>query len=360
MSRLWHRTWRVILGRRTARGRVVDPLGYHLGVTERSRNRALTAASVIFFLTGLVVVAWNIPLPLIAYSPGPVTDAVDAVRVDGGTVYPVDGELVMLTVAGQDINAFEALVAAVDPSVDVIARQAVRRPDESDEEYRRRNLQLMDQSTATAIGVALSHVPLDGQESSVFITGYAADTPAGAVLRIGDEILSLGGEEITSTDDLARVMAGTRPGDVVPIEVERNGEVLALEVELVAQEEDPDLAMMGVFVRQLPFWIDIDSGIVGGPSAGLMYALAVIDVLTPDSLTGGRVVAGTGTIDPEGNVGNIGGVRQKVVAAEAAGAEYMLVPQGNYEAAQTAPRGAMELIPVTSLTDALEFLATLR
>lgn len=328
-------------------------------MTEGSRSRALSAAAIVLFLAGLLVITWNIPLPLIAYSPGPVTDAVDAVEIDGAEVYPVDGELVMLTVAGQDINAFEALVAAVDPSVDVLARQAVRRADESDEDYRRRNLQLMDQSTATAIGVALEHLQLEGEAPSVFITGYAADTPAGAVLQIGDQIVSLAGEEIASTEDLAETMAGTAPGDSVTIEIRRDREILSYDIELVAQEEDPERAMIGVFVRQLPFWIGIDSGIVGGPSAGLMYSLAVIDVLTPEGLTGGQVVAGTGTIDPEGNVGNIGGVRQKVVAAEAAGADYMLVPQGNYEAARTAPRGDMELVPVATIEEALEFLATL-
>src|SRR5690606_7754735 len=113
---------------------------------------------------------------------------------------------------------------------------------------------------------------------------------------------------------------------------------------------------IGIYVRQLPFWIDIDTGIVGGPSAGMMYTLAIIDVLTPGSLTGGRVVAGTGTIDLEGSVGEVGGVRQKVVAAEAAGAEYMFVPAGNLAAAESAPRGDMELVAVESIDDALEFL----
>lgn len=325
-------------------------------VTERSPNRALTAAGALFFLVGLVIIAWNIPLPLIAYSPGPVTDAADSIVVDGAPMYAGDGELVMLTVAGQDINAFEVLIAAADPTVDVLARQAVRPPDETDEDYRRRNLQLMDQSTATAISVALSRVDTGTQQPSVFITGYAADTPAGQVLEIGDRLIALGGERIEAAEDLAGVMAERAPGDEVPIEVERDGEVVGYDVELVAQEEEPDLPMIGIFVRELPFWVDIDSGVVGGPSAGLMYSLAIIDVLTPGSLTNGHVVAGTGAIDLEGNVGNIGGVRQKVVAAQAAGAEYMLVPAGNHETASGAPRDDLELVPVATIDEALDFL----
>lgn len=327
--------------------------------SERPRNRALIAAAALFFLVGLFMAGWAFELPLIAYSPGPITDAADSVVVDGAPVYPPGGELVMLTVAGQDINVFEALVAAVDPSVDVLARRAVRRPDESDEDYRRRNLQLMDQSTTAAITVALQHVDTDGYDPSVFITGYAADTPAGQVLEIGDRIVTLGGETIAATDDLAEAMADLGPGDRIVVEVERKGHYVAHTVELAAREDDPDRPMIGVFVRQLPFWVDIDSGIVGGPSAGLMYTLAIVDVLTPGDLTGGRIVSGTGTIDIEGNVGAIGGVRQKVVAAEAAGAEVMMVPEGNYEAALTAPRSDLELVPVATIVEALDYLATL-
>ncbi|MFP3915208.1 MAG: S16 family serine protease, partial [Actinomycetota bacterium] len=104
---------------------------------------------------------------------------------------------------------------------------------------------------------------------------------------------------------------------------------------------------------------DVESGVVGGPSAGLMYTLAIIESLTPGSLSHGRVVAGTGTIDADGNVGSIGAVRQKVVAAEAAGAEFMLVPEGNYEAALTAPARDLELVPVATVEEALDFLSEL-
>jgi PDZ domain-containing protein len=316
------------------------------------------AAGALFFALGVLVVAWNLPLPLIAYSPGPVMDVVDAVSVEGAPLYETDGELLQLTVAGQDINAFEALVAATDPTVDVLARDVVRRPDESDEDYRRRNLQLMDQSTATAISVALEHVEVE-EQPRVFITGYAADTPAGEVLEIGDRIVTIEEETVESTEDLAEVIDNHSPGDAVRVEVERGGEVHSYEVELVAHEEFPDRPIIGIFVRDLPFWIEIDSGIVGGPSAGMMYSLGIIDVLTPGSLTNGAVVAGTGTVDVDGNVGNIGGVRQKVVASEAAGAEYMLLPEGNYEAASSAPSRDIELVPVATVDEALDFLSGL-
>ena len=319
----------------------------------------MTAAAVLFFFVGVVVMAWNIPLPLVAYSPGPVSDAADAVVVDSVPLFAPSGELLMLTVESQSINAFEAVIAAVDPAVDVLARNVVRRPEESDEDYRRRNLQMMDQSTATAIGVALGELDLTDAGSSVFITGYAADTPAGQVLKIGDRILALDGLDIGATSDLAEALGSREPGDTVEIVIDRAGEQVSFDIELAPSTEEPGKPFIGIFVRQLPFWIDLDPGIVGGPSAGMMYTLAIIEVLSDGDLTHGHVVAGTGTIDAEGKVGAIGGVRQKVVAAEAAGAEYMILPQSNYEAALTAPRNGMKLVPVSTLSDALDFLKTL-
>lgn len=320
---------------------------------------ALTAAAALFFLAGVVALVWNLSLPLLAFSPGPVSNAAASVVVDGAEIFEPEGELIMLTVASQELNMFEALVAGFDPTLDVVARQAVRPPDESDEDYRRRNLQLMDESTAIAVGAALAHLDLGDVDTSVYITGYAADTPAGRVLQIGDRIVELDGVGIAATDDLAVAMEDNAPGDRVSIVVERQADEIDFEIELAANTENPDRPFIGIYVRSLPYWIDVQSGIVGGPSAGMMYTLAIIDVLTEGDLTHGRVVAGTGTIDVEGAVGAIGGVRQKVVAAEAAGADYMLVPQSNYEAALTAPRSSLKLVPVSTLDEALAFMETL-
>lgn len=307
-------------------------------------------------LAGAAVVAWNVNLPLIAYSPGPVAGATDGVVVDGTDTYSSEGELIMLTVAGQDVNIFEVFLAFLDPTVDLLPRELVRDPDETDEQFRRRTLEMMDQSTATAVGVALEHLDVTDQPSHLFVMGYAADTPAGQVLEIGDRLEEVEGRPIAEAADLLSTLEELEPGDVVSMAVERDGEALVFDVELAESTEEPGGAFLGIFVRPLPFWVDIDAGIVGGPSAGMMYTLAIIDVLTPDGLTQGRVVAGTGTVDPEGNVGPIGGVRQKVVAAEAAGAELMLVPMANLAAAETAPRDDLDLVGVATIEDALEAL----
>jgi len=120
--------------------------------------------------------------------------------------------------------------------------------------------------------------------------------------------------------------------------------------------------MIGITVGELtepPFPVAIEAGAVGGPSAGMMHTLAIVDTLTPGELTQGHVIAGTGTIAYDGTVGGIGGIRQKIVGAEAAGAEYVLVPQSNYDEALTAERRAIEIVPVETIQDALDFLETL-
>ncbi len=176
---------------------------------------------------------------------------------------------------------------------------------------------------------------------------------------MGDTIVSINGEEIATLDDVGPVLEDSEVGETIEMQVKRDGEVVDLEVELAAREEEPEEPMIGISLGELtepPFPIAIEAGDVGGPSAGMMHALAIIDSLTEGELTGGRVIAGTGTIDFEGNVGSIGGIRQKVVGAEAAGAEVILVPEGNYESALTAERDTIEIVAVSTLGDAIAFL----
>jgi PDZ domain-containing protein len=145
---------------------------------------------------------------------------------------------------------------------------------------------------------------------------------------------------------------------VVDIGVTRDGTAQTLQIELAEREDSPGGAMIGITVGEIsepPFPVSIDAGDVGGPSAGMMHALAIIDTLTPGEMTKGHIIAGTGTIAYDTTVGPIGGIRQKVVGAEAAGAEYILVPEDNFEAAMTAPRETIEIVPIGDLQDAISF-----
>lgn len=328
---------------------------------------AAAAAWALVVGAGLALFAWNLRLPFYAFSGGPVGDALDSVEVSEVATYDTDGELLMLTVSSQEVNPFEALVAGFDPDVDLVSRQAVRSPDESDEDFVARNRANMDLSRETAITVALTRLGYEvvTRSDGVLIVELVEGVPAASVLRVDDVITAVEGEAVELADQIGPIVANRKVGDVIEVRVKRGTENLTVEVALAGREDDPAVPMIGISAVALnprfeyPFPIDIDAGLVGGPSAGLMYTIAVMELLSPEDLTHGRVVAGTGTIDSAGNVGPIGGVRQKVVAAEAAGADVMLVPASNFDEALTARRKRLELIPVATLDDALAALAAL-
>jgi PDZ domain-containing protein len=330
--------------------------------TKRSASWPLYLIGALFVVGFLSIVAWNFELPYLAYSAGPVSDAADSVVVDEIDFYPPDGELLMLTVVTQDVNLFEAFIAGVDPTVDLVRKEAVRREGESDEEYRNRVLQQMDDSNFRSIAVALNYLGYDLVPTEVVINEIVPGAPAEEVLELGDTVVGVNGVKVETVDDIARALEGSEVGDLIDITVARGETEVELEVELAERDDQPGVPMIGIVPGELtqpPFPIEIRAGDVGGPSAGMMHAIAIIDSLTEGELTRGKVIAGTGTIDLDGNVGNIGGIRQKVVAAEAAGADYILVPAGNYESALTAEYHQIEIVSVGTLDEAIGFLESL-
>ena len=328
----------------------------------RSSSWPLFLIGALFFIGIAGAVAWNIELPYLAFGPGPVSDAADSVVADDVDVYPPDGELLMLTIVSQGVNVFEAIIAGFDPTIDLVKKQVVRRPGETDEEYRNRTLQQMDDSNFRSVAVALDYLDIDLVASEVVINEFVEGVPAASVLVLGDSILSIEGVSISTVEDLRPHLEGVGIGESVTMAVNRNGEIVEVEVELTERGDEPGVAMIGVILGELsepPFPLKIQAGDVGGPSAGMMHTLAIIDTLTEGELTKGRVIAGTGTIQMDGTVGNIGGIRQKVPAAEAAGATHILVPAGNYESALTADFDHIKIIPIDTISDAVSFLETL-
>lgn len=329
---------------------------------KRSASWPLYLIGVLFAVGVVGVVAWNIELPYLAFSAGPVSDAADSVVAEGVDVYPPDGELLMLTVVSQDVNVFEALVAGIDPTIDLVPKAALRRAGESDEAYRNRVLQQMEDSNFRSIFVALDYLGFEMVPTEVVINEFVEGVPAESVLELGDTIIAVNGVAVAQVDDIRQVTEGMSVGDILEMTVDRGGVEVEVDVELAEREDEPGVAMIGVVLGELtepPFPLSIQAGDVGGPSAGMMHALAIIDTLTEGELTKGHVIAGTGTIKVDGTVGNIGGIRQKVVGAEAAGATYILVPQGNYDSALTAERSTIEIVPIATIDDAIEFLEKL-
>lgn len=329
---------------------------------QRSSSWPVYLIGALFALGVFSTAAWNVELPYLAFSAGPVSDAADSVVADEVAIYPPEGELLMLTVVSQDVNVFEALIAGVDPTIDLVRKQAVRREGESDEEYRNRVLQQMDDSNYRSVAVALRHLGYELVPTEVVVNDFVEDVPAASVLELGDSIEEIDGTPISSVSDIRSVLEGLEVGDTLEMTISRDGEEATVTVELAERDDEPGAPMIGVMLGELtepPFPVAIEAGDVGGPSAGMMHTLAIIDTLTEGELTGGNVIAGTGTISLDGSVGSIGGIRQKVVAAEAAGADYILVPEGNYESALTAERKSIEIVPVATIDDAIDFLESL-
>ncbi|MDH3307300.1 MAG: PDZ domain-containing protein [Acidimicrobiia bacterium] len=325
-----------------------------------------------FFLSGglialslLVAGASTVELPYYSWSPGPAYEVDDLVTVPEPD--PVDGEFYMLTVSvsASQVTPIEFAIAQFDSSIDLIATERLR-GDQTDEEYRENNRRSMDESKATAIFVALDYLGIDVtiKGDGVLVAGLTEGSPVVGLLEEGDVITAVDGRPVMISSDLTGIISEYKAGDRVVLTLLRNDVEETITVTLVEHVTDPSRPMIGFLATtsnwsyETPFDVDIDATNVGGPSAGLMYSLTLIDLLSEDDLARGHVIAGTGTISVDGTVGAIGGIKQKVVGAAAAGAEYILIPADNWEQA-AGVEANIQKIRVATLQDALDFLATL-
>ncbi|MEX2323983.1 MAG: PDZ domain-containing protein [Acidimicrobiia bacterium] len=325
--------------------------------------------AVTFLAVGMsVALLWPVKVPYFAMSPGPIEPVADLVTIKDASTFELDGSAFLLTVGLKEVNAFEWLEARFfDPQVDLIPREAVRPSGVSREELTRTNLQAMDASIDTAVFVALDRA---GYEvgftgSGVEVLQIVEGSPAEGVLLLGDRITEIAGTAVVTETDAAAVIRSFGIGDTITLSGTRGSEPLKVEITLVPHTELPDTAMVGVLLSTLdlemvlPFDVRIDSRNIGGPSAGLIYAITLLDLLTEEDLLKGYRVAATGSIHFDETVGSIGGVRQKIYAARALGVDIVFVPTANYEAALTAEGDGVVIVPVDTLQDALDHLAAL-
>ncbi len=352
----------------------------HLRPTRKIPIWPFVVGVFLLLIGGGFYVASQTPVEFYALSPGPVNDVGDYIEVidDAG---PSEGQLYFLTVSLREISLLEYWGAKLDPQVDLSPRENIRPTGVSPESLRQQNIDLMEQSKQAAIYVALTRlgyeVTFEGEGSLIsdVIEGSAAD----GIIEPGDVIVAVDGNPIQFSTDAVNYIGGKAPGDVVNLELLReadgpNPEHLNIAITLGpyrAQDadgnivEDNERGMVGVLLSNynativFPVDINIDSQNIGGPSAGLMFTLEIMDQLLEDDLTHGKSIAGTGTIDQDGNVGAIGGVRQKVFGAIAAGAEYVLVPADNYDDAVKAAGDDITVVRVATIDDATDFLNSL-
>jgi len=321
--------------------------------------------AVVAFLTLGTLAAAFVQVPYFLLAPGSVRSTEGLVTVEGAPSYEANGQIDFTTVSVKKATALQALVGWLDPTVSVVDEDTIL-GGQSQDENRERNLQEMADSKEIATAVALKALgyEVNEQGSGALIVNVAADVPAASTLQRGDVVVAADGQPVLLSSDLVDAVATLRPGDIIMLGVQRSPEHTEdVAIELVARPDDPERAMLGVSLEtfrlryEFPFDVQIDSGAVGGPSAGLAFTLGVIDVLTPDSLTGGLRVATTGTMDSSGAVGRVGGVQQKTVAVRRAGATLFLVPSHEYDEALKYA-GDMQVESVDTLDDALRVLSS--
>lgn len=367
-----------------------------------SRRFSTLLVAVVVLAVGAIL-ALTVPVPLVALGPGPVFDTLGSVEVpeesadsaggaqggtdpgEGGTVTrPIveitgaeadktDGVLDMTTVAvRQNLRITDAITYWLDPEQDVVPRDQVFPPDQTQEQVDQQNADQMIGSENSAAAAAFHHLKLPMVPT---VQGVADDGAASGVLEEGDKITSVDGAATPDSRSFVDAIAAKHPGDSVDIAFDRpntgtDGKTTeSKDAKVKLKPGDPaqglkaDQGYLGVVVGDLPAngtGVKINlADEVGGPSAGLMFALSIVDKLSPGELTGGRHIAGTGEISADGKVGPIGGIPHKISAAKDDGATTFLVPSANCAEAAANPPEGIDLVDVDSLDSAISALETI-
>ena len=324
-------------------------------------------------VVALAIALVLVPVPYVTMSPGPTVDVLGKrggqpiVQVDGHRTYPTKGSLdlvtVLLTNPSARVNLVRALEAWADPTVAVLPHDAVYPAGTTVEQNHAQDAAQMVNSQDTAVAAALTklgyHLPTYAE-----VTGVDSSGPSAKELRPRDRILQVDGRRISTVEQLFAAMRGVQPGTVVHGVVKREGTRTPFAVKTVPSPDDPKRALLGILVGTgyvFPFDVRVNiPDSIGGPSAGLVFALSVYDTLTPGPLLPDGTFAGTGTISADGSVGPIGGIQQKIVAARDSGASLFFVPPANCAEALGAPvdAGDIRLVRADTFASAVHSLKT--
>ena len=311
-------------------------------------------------LLSLGFVARYVQLPYDTLAPGSARAVNGVIEVKGHPTYPPQGKVFYTTVSVRErVNPYEALAGWIDPAVEVIPETKVRGTVPPDQ-FQRMNIEAMADSKTTAQVLALRQLGFTNLGAGAEVVEVQPDMPAAPVLKPQDVIVAIDGKPVSNSSDAVAAIRARAPGDTLKMQVKR-GDAPAAEVSAVLAESEGK-PLLGVRLStkiQLPFEINIESGRVVGPSAGLAYGLELLDLLTPGELTGGTAVAVTGELLSDGTVGSVGGVAQKAVTVRRAGIKVFIVPKGNEEAARASAGDGLEVRGVATFDEALKALGSL-
>ncbi|MBS4030954.1 MAG: PDZ domain-containing protein [Clostridiales bacterium] len=330
-----------------------------------SRMRQIRKLFIAVLIGGGLVAILFARTGYLLVRPGSAEDLSKFVTVQNGDVDD-NGTFYLVTVTQQHASPVLMLYAVLAPNVDLQQRRQVIPPGMDPEEYQQLMQRWMEESQNLARVIALRRqgfeVPIESDGVEVVEVGD--DSPAKGILQAGDIIRGVDGEPVFLAEELIRMVQLRPIGNPVTLRIIRDSQDETVIVDTTSHTEQPDKAAIRVLIHtlnwqpRLPKEIEIETGEITGPSAGLMFVLEILNQLDPTDIAGGRKIAGTGTINLQEEVGSIGGVRQKVAAAEKAGAEFFFVPLDNFADAQPAAR-RITLVPVGTLDEALQFLQNL-
>jgi PDZ domain-containing protein len=332
-------------------------------------RRSLTLLLASVLALGLAAAGGFATVPYVALKPGPACNTLATCYGQQVLSFSPDrskqrsGALQLTTVSVQDhLTLFEALEGWISPNDAVLPREVVFQPNQSDQQNQQENQQEMSQSQDSAATAALTYLGYKGT-TRILVGAVTKGAPADGKLKAGDRLVSVDGAKVTGADSLRKLISSRKAGQQVTIGYVRDGAAGSATLTTVAAPDATKRAIIGVTPSErtdFPIKVDIKLRDVGGPSAGLMFALGIVDKLGDTDLTGGRNVAGTGEITADGTVGAIGGIAQKMRGAKAEGATVFLAPADNCDEAKKTKPSGITLVKVSTLRGAIDALAALR
>ncbi|MBY6267735.1 SepM family pheromone-processing serine protease [Parageobacillus thermoglucosidasius] len=331
---------------------------------------------VVTFFMGVIVALLLIfiKLPYYVTMPGTAQDLKPLVHVENGD--KDEGELMLTTVKMGRANVVAYLLAHIRSFYELHPLDEIKQEGETDEEYTMRQFQLMEQSKEAAIVVAYKKAgkPVSYKAKGVYVMSVVPHMPAYGRLKVGDRIVEIDGKKMDTSEQMVQYIRTKKKGDHVSIMFERGKKKKVETLALMPFPHDPKQIGVGIslatdydVVTNPP--VRVNSEQIGGPSAGLMFSLEIYNQLVDEDITKGHKIAGTGTININGEVGPIGGISQKIVAADKEGAEIFFAPNengvadSNYrEAVKTAKEigTSMKIVPVDTFDDAVRYLERMK
>jgi Lon-like protease len=337
-------------------------------MTHRYATIAVSAVALVV-LTAVTVL---LPVPYVQMSPGPAVDVLggsgsDAVmRITGHRIYPTSGRLDLTTVSATDpkdeLSVVSMLFGWLDPKVAVVPRSYLYPPTVTVSQIEEQNAEEMtgSQNNAIVAGLALAKVP--GTKRAQ-VTAVVEDSPADGKLKAADFVLAVDGRSVAGPDELRAAIRARPPEETIRLSVRRDNKEITVPVVSRAASDDATKSQVGIDVGvgfDTPVKVDVRLPIdIGGPSAGMMFALSLYDKVTPGELADGRTVAGTGTIDADGTIGAIVGIQQKIYGAHEGGASVFLAPAENCDEAAQVHIDGLTVYRVATLNDSVTVLADL-